>query len=53
MSNFVGIPPNFFCYSSRISHVFINILETMNQTICILDHLINMMSPRVPNLVFN
>ena len=51
MSNFVGIPRS--CYSSRISHVFINILETMNQIICILDHLINMIGPRVPNFIFN
>ena len=53
MSNFVSTPPLFSCYYSRISCVFINILESMNQIICIFDNLINMMDPRVPNLAFN
>ena len=47
MSNFVGIPPYISCIFSRIFHGFINILETINQMICILDHLINVMGLKI------
>ena len=51
MSTFVGITPQFSCIFSLISRVF---NENFNLTICILDHLINMLCLRTnlkPGLV--
>ena len=51
MSTFVGITPQFYCIFSRISRVF---NENFNLTICILDHLVNMLCLRTnlkPGLV--
>ena len=43
MSITVGITLHFSCYSSKKTHVFININAKQNTIVSLLDHLLNML----------